>query len=165
MVARAYWNSHLNSLPAWKISYNLWLTIFQSFIILWIRVLIISPQVLVQSYSILFVAKNISIMTRMQTKHPSSISVIPMGTTLALAMLLLVWQPMSLKNNIWVQVIPCWWSQSSKITYQMHSIMLATVGWLISCTWHGPMMHSFTRCTVQRYFLSDTTILMKWAIL
>ena len=71
-----------------------------SFMSLWMRVLILSPQLLVRSCSIPFVANSMSMMIRMQTMHPSSISVMSVGATLALVMLLLVWQPMSLQNTI-----------------------------------------------------------------
>ena len=80
---------------------------------LWMRVLIVSPQLLVTSCSVPFVANSISMMIRMQTVHPSSVRVKSVGTALALVMLLLVWQPMSLQTTRGVYVIPCWWSHSS----------------------------------------------------
>ena len=76
-----------------------------SFMSLWMRMLILSPQLLVRSCSIPFVAKSMFIMTRI---HPNSIIVTSMGATLALVMLPLVWQPMSLQNTTQVYVIPCW---------------------------------------------------------
>ena len=81
------------------------------------RVLILSPQLLVRSCAIPFVANSISVMIRMQTMPPNSISIISVGATLALAMILLVFQPVSLKNAIWVLVITCWWSHSSFNAY------------------------------------------------
>ena len=57
---------------------------------LWIRVLILSPQLLVRNCSVTFVANSISMMIRMQTIHLSSISVTSVGATLALVMILLV---------------------------------------------------------------------------
>ena len=61
-----------------------------------------------------------SMMIRMQTMHPSSISVMSVGATLALVMLLLVWQHISLQNTTQVHVVPSWWSHSSCNAYQMH---------------------------------------------
>ena len=133
-----------------------------SFMSLWMRVLILSPQLLVRSCSVPFVANSMSMMIRMQTMHPSSISVMSVGATLALVMLLLVWQPMSLQNTTWVHVIPCWWSHSSCNAYQMCSMIFQTVRWLVSCTWHGPVIHSFVWHTVQGYLLLHATILMEW---
>ena len=78
-----------------------------SFMIIWVLVLILSPQVLIRSYSVPFVASSILTIIRMYTMHPSSISVIFLGTTLVLVILLLVWQPVSLQNTIWVHIIPC----------------------------------------------------------
>ena len=52
--------------------------------------------------------KNIFKMTRMHKMHPYSIFIIFLGFTLALAMLLLVWQPMSLQNTTRVHIVPCW---------------------------------------------------------
>ena len=69
------------------------------------RMLILSPHILVRSCSISLVANSMSVMIRKQTMHPNSISVTSVGATLALVMLLLVWQPMSLQNNIWVHLI------------------------------------------------------------
>ena len=63
---------------------------FLSFMSLWMRVLILSPQLLVRSSSVPFVANSILMMIRIQTMHPISISVISVGATLALVMLLLV---------------------------------------------------------------------------
>ena len=77
-----------------------------SFMSLWMRVLIFSPQLLVSSYSVPFVAKSILMIIKMQTMHLSSINVMLVGATLALVMLLLVWQPMSMQNTTRVHVIP-----------------------------------------------------------
>ena len=99
-----------------------------SFMSLWMRVLILSPQLLVRSCSVPFVANSMLMMIRMQIMHPRSISITSVGATLALAMLLLVWQPMSLQNTTQVHVIPCWWSHNSCNAYQIHfSNMLLTV--------------------------------------
>ena len=70
-----------------------------SFMSLWMRVLILSPQMLVKSCSVPFVANSILMMIRMQKMCLSSISVTSVGATLALVMLLLVWQHMSLQNT------------------------------------------------------------------
>ena len=52
-----------------------------SFMILWMRVLILSSQLLVRSCSVLFMANSMSLMIRMQTMHPNSISVTSVGAT------------------------------------------------------------------------------------
>ena len=78
-----------------------------SFMSLLISVLNLNPQLLVRYYSILFVANSMSMMIRMQTMHPSSIGVTSAGVTLALGMLILVSQPMSLQNTTRIHVIPC----------------------------------------------------------
>ena len=130
-----------------------------SFIFLRMRVVILSTQLLVRICFVLFVAKSMFMMIRI---HPKSIIVTSMGATLALVMLLLVWQPMSLQNTTQVHVVLLWWSHSSCNTYQMHSVIFPIVEWLISCVWHGPVIHSFMLHTVQGYFLLHATILMEW---
>ena len=93
--------------------------------------------------------------------HPSSISVTSVGATLALVMLLLVWQPMSLQNTIRVHIIPCWWSHSSCNAFQMHSMIFKTVRWLISlhiawssdpqfCVTHRARVPLVIRCNSDR---------------
>ena len=84
-----------------------------SFMSLLMRVLILSPQLLFRSCPIPFVANSMSMMIRILTMHPSSISVTSVGATLALVILLLVWQYMILQNTTLVHIIPCWWSHSS----------------------------------------------------
>ena len=79
-----------------------------SFMSLWMKVLILSPQLLVRNSFVHFVANSMSMMIRMQKMHLKSISVIFMGAALALVVLLLLWQPMSLQNTTRVHVIPCW---------------------------------------------------------
>ena len=93
-----------------------------SFKSLWMRLLILSPQLLVRSYFVPFVVNGILMIIRMQTMHLSSISVTSAGATLALVMLLLVWQDMSLQNTIRVHVIPYWWNYSSCNAYQIRSM-------------------------------------------
>ena len=105
-----------------------------SFMVLWIIVLIISPQVLVGSCSVPFVINCMLKLIRIYTIHLYSISMISLGTTLALIVLFLVWQPVSLQNTAQVYVLPCWWSLSSCNAYQTHSMMLRTLRWLISYT-------------------------------
>ena len=75
--------------------------------ILWIIVLILSPQVLTRSFYILFVANSILIMIKMHTIHPHCISIMSVGATLAFIVLLLVWQSISLENTTLVHVILC----------------------------------------------------------
>ena len=115
------------------------------FMNLWIKVLILSSQLLVGSYSFPFVANSISMMIRMQTMHLSSISVTSVGATLALVVILLVWQYIILQNTTWVHVIPCWWSHSSCNAYQMHTMTFQTVRWLISCM-HSMVQWSTVLC-------------------
>ena len=93
-----------------------------SFMSLWMRVMILSPQLLVRSCSVPFVENCMLRIIRMQTMHLSSISATSVGATLALVVLFLVWQHMSLHNTTWVYVIPCWWSHSFCNTYRMHSM-------------------------------------------
>ena len=69
-------------------------------------ILILSPQVLVRRCYISFEAESIPTIIKMHTMHPYSISIIFVGATLALIMLLLVWQPVSLHNITQVHVIP-----------------------------------------------------------
>ena len=61
-----------------------------SLMILCIRVLILSPKVLVRCYFVPFMANKILKMIRMYTMHPSSVSVMYMGITSVLVMLHLV---------------------------------------------------------------------------
>ena len=133
-----------------------------SFINLLMRVLILSPQQLLRSYSVPFVANSMSMMIRMQKVHPCSNSVTSVGATLALVMLILVWQYISLQNTTQVHVILCWWSHSSCNAYRMHSMTFQTMRWIVSCIWHGPVIHSFGWHTVQGYLLLHTTILIEW---
>ena len=63
------------------------------FMILWMRVLFFSSKVLVRSCFVPFVTNSILTMIRIQVMHASSISAVSLGATLALVMLLLVWQP------------------------------------------------------------------------
>ena len=78
-----------------------------SFMSLRMSILILSPQLLDRSCSVPFVVNSMSMMIRMQIMHPSSISVMSVGATLALVMLLLVWQYMNLKNTTYVYIIWC----------------------------------------------------------
>ena len=61
------------------------------FMSLLISMLILSPQLLFRYFSVPFMANSMSIIIRMQIMQPSNISVISMGATLALVVLLLVW--------------------------------------------------------------------------
>ena len=61
-----------------------------SFISLWMRVLILIPQLLVRSCAIPFGANSMPMIIRMQTMHPKSISVTYMSATLAIKVLLMV---------------------------------------------------------------------------
>ena len=70
-----------------------------SFTSLRMRVLIPSPQLLVRSYSVPFVPNSLLMMITMQKVHLNSISITSVGATLALVVLLLVWQPLSLQNT------------------------------------------------------------------
>ena len=70
-------------------------------------------------------------------------SIISVSAILALIMLLLVLQPMSLYNTTCIHVIPCWWSHSSCNAYQMHSMTFQTVRWFISCIYYVLVIHSF----------------------
>ena len=70
-----------------------------SFMILWMRVLILSPQVLVRNCSNPFVASTILTLIRIHTMQLYSISAMFVGATLVLKTLLLVWQPVSLQNT------------------------------------------------------------------
>ena len=74
-----------------------------SSIILWMIVLILSPQMFDRGCSVPFVENCILIVM-----YPSSISITSMSATLAFEMLLLVWQPMSLQNTIHLYGIPYW---------------------------------------------------------
>ena len=102
-----------------------------SFMILFIRVLIFSFQVLFIRCYILFMVNNISKIISMHTMHPSSISIIFFGGTLALVIFLLVFQPMSLQNTTCMHMIPYQWSHSYCRAHHVHSTRLATVRWLV----------------------------------
>ena len=58
--------------------------------------------------------------------------VISVGVTLELIMLHLLWQPLSLQNIILVHPTLCWQSHNLCNAYQMHSIIILTVKWLVS---------------------------------
>ena len=127
--------------------------------ILWIRVVILSPQVFFRSYLVPFSATHIQTWIRMHIMRLQSINVIFLGANLALIMLLLVQKPISLENTIFVHVTQCWWSHSSCKTYRMHSIMFETVRQLNFYTWYSLMVRNLVLHTFQGHFLLDSTIL------
>ena len=144
MAARPHWHCYLNSLLAWQTRCSSWCIVLQSYI-LWFHdwEYWFNPQSLLRSYSVLFVANSISTIIKMHTMHPHSISVISVGTTLALIILLLVYQPMSLQNTTQVYIILYCWIYTSCSIYQMHSMMLVTVRYLICYIWHPLAIQSF----------------------
>ena len=114
-------------------------------LIIWIKLLLPSPQLSVKSFSIPYLLNSIYIyiLIWIHILHLHNISVISMGATLALLMFIFLWQPVSLHSTIKMLVILCWWIHTSWNIYQMLIIMLGTVRWLISCIWHGSVIYKF----------------------
>ena len=96
-------------------------------------VLILSPQELVRSCSIPFVANSISVLIWMQAMHPHSMSVIFVDT-LTLTMFLLVWPLMSLRITIQVHLMHLY---SRFIAPKM---LIKCIAWCLG-QWDGFFLH------------------------
>ena len=73
---------------------------YLSFAILGIWVLILKAKILISFFLVPFAANSILKLTRIYTMHPHSKSGMSVGANIALVVLLLVWQTISLQNTI-----------------------------------------------------------------